>query len=115
MKITERTVNGITILELEGRLTIGEGAELLRDKVASIVFQGQNNVLLNLSGVPYVDSGGLGQLVRCSVATRKANGSVKLMGLSNRITDLLTMTKLVTVFDTYDTEAQALASFGTKG
>jgi len=114
MQITERTVNGITVLDLHGRLTITDGAELLRDKVASVVFQGQNNVLLNLKDVPYMDSGGLGQLVRCSVAVSKANGGVKLAELTGRITDLLTMTRLVTVFDVYDTEAQALASFSPK-
>jgi anti-sigma B factor antagonist len=114
MTIEERTVDGITVLNLHGRLTIGDGAELLRDKVASVVFQGQNNVVLNLNGVPYMDSGGLGQLVRCSVSVSKANGAVKLVELSSKITDLLTITKLLTVFDTYETEAQALASFTTK-
>lgn len=112
MEIVERTVGGITILDLKGKLTIGDGAELLRDKVASIVFQGQSKVLLNLAGVPYMDSGGLGELVRCSMAARRANGAVKLVCLTSRITDLLTITKLLTVFDTFDTEAEALASFG---
>ena len=111
MQITERTIGDITILDLQGKLTIDDGAEILRDKVASIVFQGQRKVLLNLAGVPYMDSGGLGELVRCSMAARKANGAVKLVSLTSRITDLLTITKLLTVFDTFDTEAEALASF----
>ena len=84
---------------------------MLRDKVASVVFQGQTKVLLNLAGVNYMDSGGLGELVRCSMAARKANGAVKLANLTSRITDLLTITKLLTVFDTYDSEEKALASF----
>jgi anti-sigma B factor antagonist len=112
MEIVERTIGDITILDLKGKLTIGDGAELLRDKVASIVFQGQSRVLLNLAGVPYMDSGGLGELVRCSMAARRAKGAVKLMSLTTRITDLLTITKLLTVFDTFDTETEALASFG---
>src|SRR5687767_7515534 len=112
MEITKRRVGDITILDLKGKLTIGDGAEILRDTVASIVFQGEIKVLLNLAGVPYMDSGGLGELVRCSMAARRANGAVKLVCLTSRITDLLTITKLLTVFDTFDTEAEALASFG---
>ena len=112
MQITERTINDVTILDLDGRLMNGEGAELLRDKVTSIVFQGQRKVLLNLAKVPYVDSGGLGELVRCSTSTRHANGAVKLVNLTSKMTDLLTITKLLTVFDTYDSEAAALESFG---
>jgi anti-sigma B factor antagonist len=111
MKITERTTQDVTVLDLEGKLTIGDGAELLRDKVASVVFQGNSKLLLNLAGVPYIDSGGLGELVRCSMAAQKANGAVKLIGVSGRVVDLLTITKLITVFDTFDTEQQALASF----
>jgi len=111
MQITERIIDGVTILDLKGKLTIGDGAELLRDKIASIVFQGQNRVLLNLSGVPYMDSGGLGELVRCSMAARKANGAVKLTGLTGKTADLLAITKLLTVFDTFDSEAEALSSF----
>ena len=112
MEIVERPVGDIIILDLKGKLTIGDGAELLRDKVTCIVFQGQSRVLLNLAGVPYMDSGGLGELVRCSMAARRANGAVKLVNLTSRITDLLTITKLLTVFDTFDTEVEALASFG---
>ncbi len=111
MQITERTIADITILDLQGKLTIDDGAELLRDKVASIVFQGQRKILLNLAGVPYMDSGGLGELVRCSMAAKKASGAVKLVSLTSRITDLLTITKLLTVFETFDTEALALAGF----
>ena len=105
----------ITILDLQGKLTVGDGAELLRDKLASIVFQGQSKVLLNLAGVPYMDSGGLGELVRCSMAAQRADGAVKMVGLTSRITDLLTITKLLTVFDTFDSEPLALASFNNMG
>jgi anti-sigma B factor antagonist len=114
MHITERTANDITVLDLDGKLTIGDGAELLRNKVASIVFQGNTKVILNLARVPYMDSGGLGELVRCSMAAQKANGAVKMIGLTSRITDLLTITKLANVFDTFDSEQEAIASFAAK-
>ena len=111
MHITQRKAHDITVLDLEGRLTIGDGAELLRDKVTSVVFQGDSKVVLNLAGVPYIDSGGLGELVRCSIAAQKAQGAVKLIGLTSRVIDLLTITKLIAVFDTFDTEQEAIASF----
>jgi len=112
MQITERTVNDVSILDLEGRLTIGDGAELLRDTVKTLLSQGKTKVLINLTKVPYVDSGGLGELVHCLVSAKKASGTVKLMGLTTKITDLLAITRLVTVFDTYETELDALVSFG---
>jgi len=111
MDITKRRIGDITILDLKGKLTIGDGAEVLRDTVASIVFQGERKILLNLAGVPYMDSGGLGQLVRCSVITGRASGAVKLIHLTSKITDLLAITKLSNVFDTFDSESAALASF----
>ena len=111
MQISERTTQDVVILDLTGRLTIGDGAEFLRDKVTSVVFQGKSKVLLNLAGVPYVDSGGLGELVRCSMAAQKANGAVKLVGLTTRITDLLAITKLLNVFETFETEQEAIASY----
>ena len=111
MQITQRAAGDVTILDLDGRLVAGDGAELLRDKVASVVFQGERKLLLNLAGVPYMDSGGLGELVRCSLIAQREKGSVKLVNLTSRITDLLTITKLLTVFDTFDTEAAALADF----
>ncbi len=112
MQITERTVSDVSILDLEGRLTIGDGAELLRDTVKTLVSQGKTKVLINLAKVPYVDSGGLGELVHCLVSAKKASGTVKLMGLTSKITDLLAITRLVTVFDTFETELDALVSFG---
>ncbi|HYE88164.1 MAG TPA: STAS domain-containing protein, partial [Vicinamibacterales bacterium] len=95
MTIDKRRIGDITILDLAGKLTIGDGAEILRDTVASIVFQGEKQVVLNLAGVPYMDSGGLGELVRCSMVARKAGGAVKLVNLTNKISDLLAITKLL--------------------
>lgn len=112
MQITERTVNDVTILDLDGRLTIGDGAELLGNTVKKLVSQGKTKVLINLAKVPYVDSGGLGELVHSLASARKATGTVKLMGLTSKITDLLAITRLVTVFDTFETELDALVSFG---
>ena len=112
MQLTERTVNDVVILDLDGRLTIDAGAEQLRDAIKSLVSEGKSKVLINLSKVPYVDSGGLGELVHSLVSARKANGDVKLMGLTGKISDLLAITRLVTVFETFETEGDALGSFG---
>lgn len=111
MQITQRAAGDVTILDLDGKLVAGDGAELLRDKVASVVFQGNRKLLLNLAKVGYMDSGGLGELVRCSLIAGREKGSVKLVNLTSRITDLLTITKLLTVFDTYDSEKAALDDF----
>lgn len=112
MEISKRRIGDITILDLQGKLTLGGGAELLRDTVASIVFQGDRKVVLNLAGVPSMDSSGLGELVRCSLIVQRQAGAIRLVNLTSKITDLLTITKLLTVFDTYDSEPAALDSFG---
>ena len=113
MDINKRRVGDIVILDLQGKLMMTDGAELLHDTVASIVFQGERKVVLNLGGVPYMDSGGLGELVRCHlIVKRETGGAIKLVNLTSKITDLLTITRLVTIFDTFDSEQAALASFG---
>lgn len=111
MQINTRTFGDITVLDLSGKLTIDDGASLLRDRVASLVSQGNRKLLLNLADVPYVDSGGLGELVRCSLIANREKGAVKLVNLTQRIADLLTITKLLTVFDTFDNEDAARESF----
>ena len=110
MDITERTVDGITLLDLSGKLTIGEGAQLLKDKSESLVFQGRNQVIVNLAAVPYIDSGGLGQLVACYTTLAQAGGRLTLLNVNTRNHDLLSITKLVAVFDTFDTEREAIES-----
>lgn len=112
MEINQRHVGDIAILDLKGKLTIDDGAELLHDTVTSIVFQGDRKVVLNLAGVPYMDSGGLGELVRCSLIVQREKGAIKLVNLTSKITDLLTITRLVTIFDTFDSEQAVLGSFG---
>ncbi|HTM24579.1 MAG TPA: STAS domain-containing protein [Vicinamibacterales bacterium] len=111
MEITERTVDAVTILDLTGKLTIGEGAQLLKDKSESLVFQGRNRVIVNLAAVPYIDSGGLGQLVACYTTLAKAGGRLKLLNMNKKNHDLLSITKLVAVFDTFDTEREAIESY----
>ncbi len=115
MTINKRRIDDITILDLQGKLTIDDGAEVLRDTVTSLVFQGDRKIVLNLAGVPYMDSGGLGELVRCSLIVQREKGAIKLVNLTSRITDLLTITKLLTIFDTFDSEPAALLSFANAG
>jgi len=112
MQITERHVGDIVILDLNGRLILGEGVQLLRDKLNSVVQQGLKRVVVNLSQVAYMDSSGLGELVRSYTTVTRGGGALKLTGLTDRISDLLAITKLLTVFDCYDTEQEAAASFG---
>ena len=112
MKIEERAVEGVTILDLRGKMLIGEGDELLREKINSLVENGTEKIVLNLADVPYVDSAGLGEIVRCYTTVSRKNGELKLLNLTKRIHDLLSITKLLTVFDSYDDEASAVKSFG---
>ena len=102
MEIEERQHEGVTILDLKGRLLIGEGDVMLREKVNSLIESGQTRVALNLAGVPYVDSAGLGEIVRCYTTLSRKNGKLKLLNLNKRITDLLTVTKLMSFFDNDD-------------
>jgi anti-sigma B factor antagonist len=111
MQIEERVVGGVTILDLSGKMTLGEGDELLREKIASLVNAGQKNLLLNLDGVPYIDSAGLGEMVRSYTTVSRQGGKLKLLNLTKRIEDLLSITKLLTVFETFDSEAEAIQSY----
>jgi anti-sigma B factor antagonist len=111
MQIEERIVGDVTILDLKGKMTLGEGDELLKDKINSLIHQGQKNLLLNLEGVPYIDSAGLGEIVRTYTTVSRQGGSLKLLSLTKRITDLLSITKLLTVFETFDSENDAVRSF----
>lgn len=111
MEIVERTVNDVTVLDLKGKMTLGEGDELLKDKINSLLAAGQKKLLLNLEGVPYIDSAGLGEVVRTYTTVSRQGGSLKLLNLTKRIEDLLSITKLLTVFDTFDSEAEAVTSY----
>jgi anti-sigma B factor antagonist len=111
MQIEERIVGDVTILDLKGKITLGEGDEALKDKINSLTLQNRRQILLNLEGVPYIDSAGLGEVVRTYTTVSRQGGQLKLVNLTKRITDLLSITKLLTVFETFDSEADALASF----
>jgi anti-sigma B factor antagonist len=111
MQITERVVGGVTILDLTGKLTINEGALLLKDKTESLAFQRRIQVIVNLGQVPYIDSGGLGELVACFTTLARMRGRLTLLNLNKKNHDLLSITKLVAVFETFDSEQQALASY----
>lgn len=111
MQIDERLSGDVMILDVKGKLTIGEGDELLKDKINSLIQQGHKKLILNLEGVPYVDSAGLGEIVRTYTTVSRQGGNLKLLNLTKRIEDLLSITKLLTVFDTYESEQEALNSF----
>jgi len=111
MQIEERIVGDVTILDLKGKITLGEGDEALKDKINSLTLQNRKQILLNLEGVPYIDSAGLGEVVRTYTTVSRQGGQLKLVNLTKRIEDLLSITKLLTVFETFDTEAEALQSY----
>jgi anti-sigma B factor antagonist len=111
MDIVERTVSDVTVLDLKGKMTLGEGDELLKDKINSLLSDGKKRLVLNLEGVPYIDSAGLGEIVRTFTTVSRQGGKLKLLNLTKRIEDLLSITKLLTVFETFDSEADAIKSF----
>jgi len=111
MHISERAVGDVMVVDLKGKITLGEGDELLKDKVNSLINQGQRKIVLNLAEVPYLDSAGLGEVVRAYTTVSRQGGSLKLLSLTKRITDLLAITKLLTVFETFDSEDEAVRSF----
>ena len=115
MQIHQRSVGDVTIIDINGKMTLGEGDELLRDKVNSLIQQGQKKLILNLAEVPYIDSAGLGEIVRTYTTVSRQGGSLKLLNLTKRIQDLLLITKLLTVFETFDSEEEAIKSFGSAG
>lgn len=111
MQISERPIGDVVILDVKGRITLGDGDELLKDKVNSLVSTGKKKIILNLADVPYVDSAGLGEIVRTYTTVSRQGGSLKLLNLTKRISDLLSITKLLTVFETFDSETEAIKSF----
>ena len=111
MQIEERVVGNVTILDLKGKVTLGEGDEVLKDKINSLIHQDRKKILLNFADVPYIDSAGLGEIVRTYTTVSRQGGQLKLVNLTKRITDLLSITKLLTVFETFDVEAEALKSY----
>ena len=111
LTIKERQAGDVTILDLSGKITIGEGSVQLREAVRKLLDEGKKKILLNLGDVSYVDSSGIGELVSSFTTTNNQGGRLKLLSLTKKIHDLLQITKLLTVFETYDSEADAVASF----
>jgi anti-sigma B factor antagonist len=111
LNISERQAGDVTILDMDGKVTIGEGSVALRSAIRRLLGEGKNKILLNLGGVAYVDSSGIGELVSSFTAVNKEGGTLKLLNLTQKIQDLLAITKLLTVFDVFENEGDALASF----
>ena len=111
MQTKERAIGDVIVLDLKGRITLGEGDELLRESVNTLLNKGHKKLILNLADVPYIDSAGLGEVVRTYTTVSRQGGSLKLLNLTKRITDLLSITKLLTVFETFDSESEAVRSF----
>jgi len=111
LNIRERQAGDVTILDMEGKITIGEGSVSVRSAIRRLLEEGKKKILLNLGGVSYVDSSGIGELVSSYTTIGREGGQLKLLNLTQKIQDLLGITKLLTVFDTYDDEATALNSF----
>jgi len=111
LNISERQAGDVTILDMSGKVTIGEGSVALRNTIRRLLGEGKKSILLNLADVGYVDSSGIGELVSSFTAVNKESGKLKLLSLTQKIQDLLAITKLLTVFDTYDDEGEALSSY----
>ena len=111
LDVKERQAGDVTILDMSGEVRIGEGAISLRDSIRTLADQGKKKVLLNLAGVKYMDSSGVGELIANYTTVKRQGGQLKLLNLTDRIQNLLVITKLLTVFDSYDDESEALKSF----
>jgi anti-sigma B factor antagonist len=111
MTIDTRTSNGVTILDIHGKITIGEGSAEIRNKVRDLLQSGRKHILLNLGDVSYVDSSGIGELVSSYTTVTNQGGDLKLLNLTRKLRELLAITKLLTVFDSFEDEKEAIESF----
>jgi anti-sigma B factor antagonist len=111
MKVATRQVDGVTILDLSGRITLGEGSVTLRDAVHDLLTKGSRKILLNLGDISYIDSSGIGEMVSAFTSVRNAGGELKLLNLTKKVHDLLQITKLYTVFDIWDSETSAITAY----
>jgi anti-sigma B factor antagonist len=111
VKLTIRQVGNVSVVDVAGRITLGEGSSNLRDTIRELVAKGNKTVLLNLAEVSYIDSSGIGELVSAFTSVTNGGGQLKLLNLTKRVTDLLQITKLYTVFEIFDDEAKAVRSF----
>jgi anti-sigma B factor antagonist len=111
LDIKERQAGDVTVLDMNGSIRMGEGSAELRKAIRDLVTGGKKKILLNLAGVKYIDSSGIGELIANYTTVSKDGGQMKLLSLTEKVRDLLVITKLLTVFDSYETEAEALSSF----
>ena len=111
MTIDERSVGDVKVLDIAGQIKFTQGDEMLKDKIHSVVHQGNTKILVNLGAVDYVDSAGLGELVGAYTTVTRAGGKLKLLNVTKKMRDLLSITKLLTVFETFDNEQDAVKSF----
>jgi len=111
VKLTTRQVGDVSVVDVAGRITIGEGSSSLRDTIRELLTKGNKKVLLNLGEVSYIDSSGIGELVSAFTSVTNGGGQLKLLNLTKKVTDLLQITKLYTVFEIFDNEATAVRSF----
>src|ERR1700693_546760 len=115
VRINTREVDGVAIVDVSGRITLGEGSSVVRDKLRDLVTNGKKQILLNLGDVSYIDSSGVGELIAGYTTITNQGGTLKLVGLTKRVKDLLQITKLYTVFDIHEDEAHAVRSFRAAG
>ena len=111
LNINERQAGDVTVLDMDGRVTIGEGSVALRTAIRRLLEEGKKKILLNMGGVGYIDSSGIGELVSSFTAINKDGGQLKMLNLTQKLRDLLAITKLLTVFDVYENESEALNSY----
>ena len=111
MKASTRQIQDVTVVDLSGQIKLGEGSSVLRDTVKDLLSKGHRKILLNLGEITYIDSSGIGELISAFTSVRNQGGDLKLLHLTKKIHDLLQITKLYTVFDVKDDEAEALATF----
>ena len=112
LKMSDRVVDGVAVVAMEGRIVLGEESTALREKVKSLLASGQKKIVLNMNNVTYIDSSGLGALVASHTSAKSQGATLKLCHLGSKFQEILLVTKLVTVFEVYPTEAEAIASFG---
>jgi len=113
IKMTDREVDGVSVVTLEGRIVLGEESNTFREKLKSLLAEGKKKIVLNMAGIKYIDSAGLGTLVAAHVSAKTQGASVRLCNLGKKFHEVMQITRLLTVFDVYDTEAAAVSSFQT--
>ena len=111
MQMTERSAGAVTVLDLSGKITLGDDHGLLKDKIQSLLHQGRKDILFNLAEVAYVDSSGLGAIMAAYTTVTREGGTLKLANITKKLQDLLSITKMLTVFETFDSEDEALRSY----